>query len=190
MRSAMRYPACDTGVAATWHYRSVPRTRPSLRASIAEATRDTPLPPGTGRFLLGIAGLILAVGLFVWWNVRASDAETSMVRQYVDALRGGDDGAAYALLTSSAKGALAEDAWRADAGTALLRASDGLRIDAVRPIGDANKGCVRAVVSASGAETGITFYVRDENGPRIQAVLGQGDAAGGDLMTIEPWQCF
>ena len=168
----------------------MPRTRPSLRASIAEATGGAPLPEGTGRFLLGAAGLLLAIGLFVWWNVRASDAERAVIQHYVSSLRRGDDAAAYALLTSETKRLFAEDAWRGGMHTALLRASADLRVDAVRPITDANKGCARAIVVAGGVETGVTFYLRDENGPRIHAILTNDDFGGGRLLTIEPWQCF
>jgi membrane-associated protease RseP (regulator of RpoE activity) len=168
-----------------------PGTPGTLRFDLTRevAPEATPLPPGTGRTMLGlvalVGGIAVAVTLFSSWSDDHRDAADA----YTQDLREGDTRAAYGRLAGARQHSISYETWMAAMNTPLLMRATVFRVGSTRKE-STGRGCVRGAVVVDGSDVHLTVYTVEEHGQvRIHSVITHAEENRALGTRLRPWEC-
>lgn len=155
-----------------------------------EVLREAEAPvslAGVGKLVLGLAGVLLFVGIIVAVTWSSTSPHRNGAKTYAELLRKNQPRDAYALVASERRQGLTYDAWLGSMNTPLLARANDMTVSSTSS-NSTGRGCVRAVVDVDGASTALTFYTLAEGDlVHIQGVMTNAEQSG--AVAPIPWSC-
>lgn len=154
---------------------------------VREAGQDPAMPAGIGKFFLGLAGVLVVVGIIVAIAVRSNAPHRDGAIAYAKLVRESQPRAAYELLATERRQGLPYDAWLLSMNTPLLGRAKDVSVSSTQS-SSVGHGCVRTVVESDEGTVALTFYTLAEGDQiRIHSVMTNEEQSG--LVSRAPWSC-